>query len=67
MVSRKYQAVVPHPCPNCHFRADRLGFLSRPRAQQIADSLRRGESFTCHKTNDFDNEAGETVLTEFTD
>lgn len=37
-------------CANCPFRSDRLFFLSKPRKQEIADSLRREELFNCHKT-----------------
>lgn len=45
------------PCAECPFRRDRAGFLTRPRAQAIADGLLApGETctpFPCHKTIDY--------------
>lgn len=38
------------PCANCPFRSDRDGFLRR--ADEIADGLRSGGTFACHKTTD---------------
>jgi hypothetical protein len=69
---KKLNAVTTRPCPHCPFRRDVPGFLSRYRAQQIADSLDRGQSFTCHETNDYpqgglarpcDDETGEAIVT----
>ena len=48
------------PCPHCPFRSDRPGFLRRDRAREIADSLKTGATFSCHATNEFDEE-GEAV------
>ena len=36
------------PCPHCPFRTDRPGFLRR--ADEIADALLMGQTFTCHLT-----------------
>jgi hypothetical protein len=42
------------PCHDCPFRSDVPRYLAPARYLQIAESLvDRGESFTCHKTNDF--------------
>ncbi len=45
------------PCENCPFRSDLRPpfFLRRSRAEEIAESLRRGESFHCHKTVNYDD------------
>jgi hypothetical protein len=45
---------LKRPCGNCPFRTDRVPFLSRDRAQEIADSLLDGASFHCHKTLDYE-------------
>lgn len=40
------------------------GWLSRNRAASIIESLKdRGEAFTCHKTNDYDSDDEEGVVT----
>jgi hypothetical protein len=55
------------PCRKCPFRTDIAPFLYRERAQEIAESLRRGETFTCHATIDYEamreTDDGETVST----
>jgi hypothetical protein len=51
------------PCANCPFRYDIPGFLREDRAQEIADALLSDRSFSCHKTNDYDDETGEAVET----
>lgn len=60
---KKLNPVTSRPCPHCPFRRDVPGFLSRYRAQEIADSLDRGQSFTCHETNNYDDETGEAIVT----
>lgn len=60
---KKLNTVTARPCPHCPFRKNVPGFLSRYRAQEIADSLDRGQSFTCHETNDYDDETGEAIVT----
>lgn len=47
------------PCPNCPFRSDIPGYLTRARAMEIAMALLSDASFSCHKTNTFDDETGE--------
>lgn len=49
---------MTRPCANCPFRADGLGYLRQERAEEIADALLGGATFTCHKTNEFDDEEG---------
>lgn len=51
------------PCSNCPFRSDKPFYLHPERVDEIADSLERGESFSCHKHNDFD-EDGQAVPTQ---
>lgn len=64
MMPKRLNPVTTKPCPHCPFRKDVPGFLSRGRAQEIADSLGKlGQSFTCHETNDYDGETGEAVVT----
>lgn len=46
------------PCENCPFRTDVPKYLSADRVKGIADSLRDGSTFPCHKT---------TVLSEVDD
>lgn len=60
---KRLNPVTTKPCPHCPFRNDQPGFLSHYRAQEIADSLAFGQSFTCHETNDFDDESGEAIVT----
>ncbi len=62
-MGRKLNPVTNRPCQHCPFRHDNPGFLSGSRAQEIADSLNRGQSFTCHETDDYDDETGEAVVT----
>jgi hypothetical protein len=50
------------PCKDCPFRTDVQLFLHPERAEEICDALERGLTFSCHKTNDFDEE-GETTET----
>lgn len=55
------------PCKNCPFRSDIRGYLTQERAEEIVDGLMRGGTFSCHKTNDFeegDDGWTETVETE---
>lgn len=53
---------VMHPCDNCPFRKDAiLGWLGRQRAVEIATGVAE-TSFTCHKTNDI-NDQGQTEVT----
>lgn len=52
---------LDRPCGNCPFRTDKPPFpLRRERAEEIADSLRRGESFVCHRTVDYTDRDEET-------
>lgn len=44
------------PCANCPFRTDHPGYLRAERAEEIADALLSGATFTCHKTNEFGEE-----------
>lgn len=45
---------LDRPCGNCPFRTDKPAFgLRRERATEIANALRRGETFVCHKTVDY--------------
>lgn len=47
------------PCANCPFRADKPFYLGAERAEEIADSLRDGSSFYCHKTIAYGDESDE--------
>lgn len=41
------------PCPECPFRTDcREGWLGGLRATEIANSIRNGSEFPCHKTTE---------------
>lgn len=51
------------PCPECPFRNDRDGYLTRGRAIEIAISVLKGQSFPCHKTTEHDDDEGEVVYT----
>lgn len=52
------------PCKHCPFRSDIRRYLQPERYLSIARSLvDLGESFTCHETNDFDDETGDAVVT----
>lgn len=55
---------LKRPCGNCPFRTDRVPFLDRERAQDIADSLAADASFHCHKTVDYDSEDGTGEITQ---
>lgn len=47
-------------CSNCPFRADTPFYGLRPaRVREIADSLRHGDTFSCHKTLDYSTESTE--------
>jgi hypothetical protein len=50
------------PCADCPFRSDKPPFLRHGRAVEIADMLRGGGHFHCHKTLDYDNDDGEGVV-----
>lgn len=54
---------LKRPCADCPFRSDKLPFLSRDRAQDIADSLEADASFHCHKTISYDTEDGSPEVT----
>lgn len=47
---------MTRPCPKCPFRTDIDPFLTHGRAREIADALRRGTSFECHETLDYDSD-----------
>ena len=49
------------PCSNCPFRTDIKTFIRPERAEDICDSLERGQDFVCHKTTGSDDE-GETTI-----
>lgn len=54
------------PCANCPFRSDIDGFLRPDRAAEIVHTITVGDgTFSCHKTNDIDDE-GETIETQKT-
>lgn len=44
---------IPRPCANCPFRTDIPFPLHPARAASIADDLRTGGTFVCHKTVDY--------------
>lgn len=52
---------LKQPCENCPFRPDSMkGWLGEERAEQIITSLtEQGQTFSCHKTNQFDDDTGE--------
>jgi hypothetical protein len=48
---------MTEPCPQCPFRSDIRAFLTRARAQEIADSITRHQQpFPCHKTVLYDDD-----------
>lgn len=50
------------PCDNCPFRTDVGRYLRLDRYADIAKSIvDRGENFTCHKHNHFDDHAGAAI------
>lgn len=57
---------LARPCDNCPFRTDRDAFLSKERAAEIADALLpypgKDQTFACHKTLGYDEEAEETTV-----
>jgi hypothetical protein len=53
------------PCDQCPFRADIRPFLHRERAREIVEEIfYHDKSFTCHKTNNYDEEDGDGVETK---
>lgn len=44
------------PCRHCPFRSDIRPFLTGERAEEIAEAIERGLTFTCHKTVDYSDE-----------
>ena len=52
------------PCADCPFRSDRTFFLTPARVDEIADALHADLGFSCQKTNDFDQDDGQAVVTE---
>jgi hypothetical protein len=59
------QMNLRQPCSNCPFRKDIPAYLSKERAEEIVISLmEEDKTFSCHKTNDFDDETGDTVETK---
>jgi len=53
---------LKRPCDSCPFRADIEPFLRKDRAEEIADALRAGGMFACHKTTEHDDD-GDHVKT----
>ena len=51
MKEKPYNPVTKTPCPTCPYRKSSPTILSTERAQQIVDSIRSGDSFTCHCTD----------------
>ncbi len=52
------------PCSNCPFRRDSNGIrLTEGRIEELTDIFLNGArgTFSCHKTNDYDDEADEVV------
>ena len=55
------------PCGNCPFRKDKKFYLSKARAEEISDSLKKdGSIFNCHKTIDYGDEEGSPNVTKKT-
>lgn len=48
--ARRAPFAAVRPCKHCPFRTDIAPFLRPERAQDIADSLDRGDDFPCHST-----------------
>ena len=44
------------PCDNCPFRSDKVAYLSEERVREICDSLLCDMTFSCHKTNSYDDD-----------
>lgn len=55
---------LKRPCKMCPFRTDcKKSWLGEERAQEIIDSMtKQDQSFTCHETNQFDDETGEGIV-----
>lgn len=53
------------PCADCPFRSDRPFFLSPERVDEIADASHADLGFSCHGTNDFDQDDGQATVIEF--
>lgn len=49
------------PCANCPFRYDTPGYLRGDRAEEIGVQLLMGSTFTCHKTNEFDDDTADAI------
>jgi hypothetical protein len=56
MVSAKYFS-LPTPCANCPFLIEPRFYLTPDRVDEIAESIREGATFSCHKTVDRDDES----------
>jgi hypothetical protein len=54
------------PCKDCPFRTDITFYLDTERVEGICDSLTEGATFSCHKTNSFDDDNGEAIETKKT-
>lgn len=52
------------PCLHCPFRKDISAYLTPERAQEIADSLRSGAEFPCHKTVDYSKDSEGVTTSE---
>lgn len=50
---------LKRPCKHCPFREDIEPYLPEWRAEEIANSLRSGATFPCHKTTAHDEDSGE--------
>lgn len=45
---------LKRPCAQCPFRTDIKPYLRPERAEEIGEALLAGQTFTCHKTVDYD-------------
>lgn len=54
------------PCSDCPFRKDSTeGWLGRARATEIVEAvLEQDQTFSCHKTNSWCDETGDTIETK---
>ncbi len=57
-MSEKKGYRLKRPCENCPFRTDRRFYLGHERSIEIAEGLRAGGEFHCHKTVNYDEEDG---------
>ena len=55
MVSAKYFS-LPTPCANCPFLIEPRFYLDPDRVDEIAESIREGATFSCHKTVNYDDD-----------